>query len=438
MRSASGAELENEARNRLRENPGDPDGALADYHAQVGRLNDLLPPAVVAEEDRKFNAALVLDRAEGLAESGRADEARAFLDGPDAAGVDPAQIRSAKRRVQEIDNQNRIDHLRDTAGQLGELHYRVGAGEWGRDQILAAEKRGLFQDREGDKWALFAVADAVQKKQIDLDRFRTSAMEKYSTGTGVDTQKEADLVWSEEAKNLPENPGDLPAFAAQFVSQAGLVPTPVQDMIAKGDRPSGTPDNLALAARMHAEIMSRNPSAVTKAGPLVEQTAQLIRDNVPPLEAAKEVQQARTLGPSDQLKAQFKETTKTTEWASDLADRSGVDEDTINSDPRLIDDYRRLTEHYVGLERGQPGARASDGRERCDAEPRGGVPLRRQRAYVRSEPGVGVGRAGEFSALHEGGLPELHRGGHQVGDPGPGYPRRADARGGPVGADGGR
>ena len=121
--------LENEARNRLRENPDNPDEALADFHAQADRLNSLLPPEIVAERDRKFNAALVYDRAEGLAEAGRADEARAFLDGPDAAGVDPEVVRTAKRRVNEVESQLRLDRLRDTTNAVAELEYRIGTGE---------------------------------------------------------------------------------------------------------------------------------------------------------------------------------------------------------------------------------------------------------------------------------------------------------------------
>jgi len=341
--------LENEARNRLRENPDSPDEALADFHAQADRLNSLLPPEIVAEADRKFNAALVYDRAEGLAEAGRADEARAFLDGPDAAGVDPASIRSAKRRVNEVENQVRLDRLRDTADQVGELRYKVGTGEWGRDEVLAADKTGLFKDREGEKWSLLAAVDATQKAAVSLARKKTAAMEKYSNSAGLDTQDEADLVYEEAAKDFDGETQTPQSFAAEFVNSTGFVPGPIKDILDKGGRPSTNPEALAQAGAIHEAIVARTGGVPgLKVAPSVVMTAKLIDAGVPAQEAAAEVQEMVRAGNGqvERLEKSFREETKDKDWADDLADRLDLDIDLIKTDPDLLDDYKNLTEFY--------------------------------------------------------------------------------------------
>ena len=339
--------LENALRNRVRENPDDVEFALEDFKAKASRINEMLPPAMVAAADEALKDQLVIDAAEGLAEAGRINEAMEFLDSDEAAGVDPASIRTMKRRVKEIEGEQRRTILRETKGMVAELDHRIRIGEAGAGDIKAADAAGLFDERPEKKFQLMTLAAQVQKARANEGRDATAANEKYAAGGGLDTQAETDLVWEEYAGSFDNESGQThQQFVAAFTKEATFVPKPVRQMIQKGNRTADA-NQLAEAATYHREITNAVPSVNTGAGKQVEMTADLIGSGMHPLEAAKTVREQIAKGGQPVLNDKFKEEAKDDpDWAQDFADRLDLPIDLVNTDPALAEDHKRLSKSF--------------------------------------------------------------------------------------------
>lgn len=310
-----------------------------------------LPGPMIRKRNEQLADDLVLSAAEGMAEQGRADDALAFLDGAAAEGVAPEHIRQMKRRIRQIDNQARVDFLRDTAGDAAELTHLVQTGQAGAREIDAARDAGLFQDREQLEWALRTSAVNVAKANARRGNSLREAYEDLAAGDA--DQATTNLIYDHLLESAQDSsgeimpPADRLALGLQLATKTKYVPAGLVADVKENSR-SNNPDALAMAAMAHRQIVAAVPGAPTGATNRSELVAHLFDAGMPADEAAQLViSKTEGVAPPN-VGETWTKRTKDVDWNERIAAATGglLSEDAVATDPRLVSDTMALAEEF--------------------------------------------------------------------------------------------
>ena len=251
----------------------DPDGYDAYVQGLAGTAEQIGPavnPAAMAEKLREAGDMAIAAKVEGLALTGRHDEARAFL--KDAEGeLTPEMTRQLGRRIREIDNTQEQDFHSATAAAVADIDIAVTdattTGELDSIRTQIESDPGLWQGREERRASLIQELENKRKALIADGRDTVVALQHLASGTGVDSQKEANLAWRALAKQLPTDapPEQVAAFTASFAKRSGWLPDDQKRIIENAERVENA-DQLSAAAQMAARISDVAPGVDTGAG----------------------------------------------------------------------------------------------------------------------------------------------------------------------------
>jgi hypothetical protein len=307
------SEAQNQALAKIRNDPDGADAYIAEFQTRANRLKEAISPEQHDDIDRAAAVSATVARVEGLAQEARYEEARKLAE-EQAGSMDPETFRSTKRRIREIQNQARQDFLSDTAAQVTNLEIGIvdASSEAGlsgiRQRIESLNQEGFFQGRQHKRAALIKQIEAKRGRLRTGQEELGVALAKFDSGTGNDTQKEADLVWGVYSDKLPEDASaaDRIDHAVNFASKSGYLPTEFKRLVENAERVTNQPDLLATAAQVYDRasaddaqidmgLRNRENSRVRLTatyqdvmGTSYEDAANLVNENIPDAAKLKE------------------------------------------------------------------------------------------------------------------------------------------------------
>lgn len=273
---ARGVRNFNEDRQALLANIGDDpanaDVYLAEFNADVANTySGVIPQGDLEKLALETVEAAILAEAEGLAEAGNYKGAREVLDA-NRGNLNPDQYRFGKRNVRAIQERKRSDFQRATAGEVADLQIMVSRASTpeevaaARTAVAEAEKRGIFNGRQGSRARLTTALDRQQEAAREQQEARGVLTDRMASGAPARSQDEADAMWTEYMANLqgdgdqPPNPQQTVDQLHNFVRTHGRVPTPIKQRIELGER-SNDPEQLAAAATLAMTVESAEGNA---------------------------------------------------------------------------------------------------------------------------------------------------------------------------------
>ena len=256
----------------IRKDPDNADVYLAQFADKAREIIPSLPGVKAAALALSFGQDAVINQVEGLALAGRYDEARALAKANSGA-LGTATNRSLPNLVTEIEGQHERDYLAVTEG-LRQQH-RVAIAEattlsqledTGR-RIDAQAAAGLYNGREEFLGSLKVSMASRRAVIIENERELNVALAHYTTGTGLDSQKEADLVWASTNARRPANmPLDQRLkTVALFAQETGWVPTQFKRLVENAERVTN-PTILASAAQIYDAVRQSGASPAVNTG----------------------------------------------------------------------------------------------------------------------------------------------------------------------------
>ncbi|WP_299444684.1 hypothetical protein [uncultured Rhodospira sp.] len=211
----------------------------------------------------------------------------------------PDELDALGTRLQEADSQGLFEGRQSTRVALTKLvGQRRSAIAEGRQEVELADLETAISDAGSlpELDALRKTVDAMQEqgqlgadrqdervsfvKQINARRRALAsetedtvlALQNYNSGTGSDSQREADLAWGALKDQLVTDPDDTDRIVdavAEFSMRSGFVPTPIQRVVTNAERVDD-PALVAQAAQIHDRIRTFTQGASTGAGDRVK------------------------------------------------------------------------------------------------------------------------------------------------------------------------
>lgn len=343
----------------------DPDGAddyLAAFAGKTQRLNDAIPPESRRKLAEAFGDDALVAQIEGLALAGRYDEAKEAADA-NQGDLTTEAFRGIKRRIREIENTARQDELAATAKTVADIEIRiddettVSGLDRLRREIDVLQETGLFEGRQGTRSSLVKQINTARERLLKQDAEVGSALKKFDSGTGVDTQREADQVWGLYQGKIADNdPQAVTQHVAEFTARSGFVPTAYKRLLENAER-AESPETLASAAVLYRDISKKAPevdyglpatgsrvrltaAAIDLLGIAPQEASQLILDRIP---------DRATL---DARRKQFEEDfgvdfdARDTLQNEDLATTAWFSDDAVISEAAARDYEKMLRLHY--------------------------------------------------------------------------------------------
>lgn len=266
----------------------DPDGTaayLAEFARKAGKVNESISPELLPALAEAFADQALIAQAEGLAQAGRFDEARALLD-ENQGELTPQIFRNAKGRIRTIENDLRADQNAATDGIVADLEIKIlktvtagGDLDEMEKEVEAAKTAGLFENREQTRVRLVRMIERARRAQQQNLADRLAVQQKLLTGEGLATKKEATLAWDMAVEQLdPEvSVDEVLDRAALFAAETGWLPPRLAQQIKNAERVED-PTLLAAGAQVYDRIVERAPEAVGVAeiGPRVGLTSAIV------------------------------------------------------------------------------------------------------------------------------------------------------------------
>jgi hypothetical protein len=307
---------------KIRKDPDGEDVYLADFAKTAGVINPALPQTKQIALGLNFAQDAIIAKSEGLALAGRHAEARAFADAHQEA-LTPAAFRSTKTLIREIEGQQERDAVATTEALTATTRIKIDDAtsladlDEIRRQIEAQDRAGLFANNKNTMAELVISVNTRRDQIIAQTRGLDVALQHFATGTGVDDQKEADLVWATmDGKLNAQLPLDERVkVVAEFAKASGWVPTKYKRLVANaeivsdpvllasaaqiydGMRKAGVGPNVDLGTDKSASRVTLTSALVSATGMLYDDAAKIVVDNLPD----KTVLEARR----EQFKADF-------------------------------------------------------------------------------------------------------------------------------------
>lgn len=331
----------------------DPDNAQAYmdlFSGQAGDLQHAMRPEVYNSFSEKIKQTVPLAIAEGMAENGDFDGARAYLDSKEASAAGLAERRSTHKRINGIENEYRVEKSRERSVQIADTWDMIDSGAINSLGDLDAKTQGLFDDDNwGTRVSMRKAIRAKQKSETNASRQLIEIGEGLAAGFGFQSQSDADKYWEAGRKTAFKDldEASLVKLGVSFARQGNFVPSEIKTRVRTGER-SNDPDVLANSVEIHRELQRVSPGVATGAGDRVtEVSALMTHAGMDPREAAAAVIEGEvdTAG----------RVTRQSEWKSaakdakfdprkDLADAMGVDGAELA--PDVVDQYRTLAQHH--------------------------------------------------------------------------------------------
>lgn len=344
---------------KIIEDPGATGTYMREFSQQFSRLEPALDPNRLLALRRDFEVAATRAQIEGIALSG--DIAAAERQAEAASDqMTQDEFHNVKRRIREIENQNRQDFLRDTVTSVADLEIGiVGTIETGGDldvaeaQVEDFQENGMFEGRQEARVRLIKMISNARRARITGQRDTTEALERFNSGLGLDTKRQAELAWDAMAATISPDtsPQDVLEFASQFAVTSGWVPPAITQQFTNAER-TENPELLAAAALQFDTIRQRARDAqglseagdrtlLTSAmqeflGTTYEQAASMVQQNLPTSEQLT------------QRRAQFQEEiAEDFDPVDDLVDEFEVfSDDDIVSDEAVVEYEKRVRSFY--------------------------------------------------------------------------------------------
>ncbi len=258
----------------IRQDPDGYDMYLAGFQDDAKKLNISIKPQLLPKMNEAFADSAILARSQGYAEAGRYDDARKFLE-ENQGSLDPNVFVNAKRGIREIENTHKQQFLSDTASQVADLEVRVVDATDGstlsklRAQVDTLNAQGFFKGREEKRVGIIKLIEAQRDQLINKSRNTNAALDNFLSGTGVDSQKQADLAFAptydawQKAHPDASTEEEL-SFAADFTAKSGFLPTKYKRLVENAER-TENPQLLEAGARIYDKIGVAAPNAKTGA-----------------------------------------------------------------------------------------------------------------------------------------------------------------------------
>lgn len=262
----------------------DPDGAadyVAGFDAQASTIVAGLPPAAVQSALEGFEDAALIATAEGLAQQGRYDEARAFL-AENGGDLSASQAQTAGKRIRELEGQHRADRAADLIANLADT--QIAIAEATSVNTLAAIRQdidmrranGEFEGNENMFVTLTKQILAQQNALVSASGNTNTALENWQAGSA--SQSEADKVYDLFLEQLPDeitnDPAAMIPHVTAFVQQGGVVPSSISRFIENAEI-TGDDQKIAVAAAYDMALKDVSSEIDNGAGIRIETTQAL-------------------------------------------------------------------------------------------------------------------------------------------------------------------
>lgn len=187
-------------------------------------------------------------------------------------------INSAQAEIKRREAEARARQAEVVDFRLADLEIAVRRGDAGEQELAAARKAGLFDKKPQKLVQLTTIADGVLADQIKEAEEAAELQLKLSSGTGLDSQDEADKAWGARTKQLDESNEQASLdHIAVFAAETGYVPTAMKRLVKNAERVDN-PEQLALAAQTHDTLQASAPGADSGAGDRVALVSALVND----------------------------------------------------------------------------------------------------------------------------------------------------------------
>lgn len=248
---------------RIRAAPEMADALIEEFGSKMRRLAPTISPDIVRALAENFGDQALFAEAEGLALQGKTSSARALVD-EHQEDLSPAQFRSAKNRIREIEGQQRADFARATDRTIADFEIGIVKGEFDTlADIEEFEKRnpGIYTGREGKRVQHARAIEAGRRARIKSERDLTIARTNAELGRGLDTERQADALWQDTMKSLRgAPPAEVMEHVTNFAENTGWVPPRMAQDFANAER-TENPDLLGAVALQHDMIRRTAPNA---------------------------------------------------------------------------------------------------------------------------------------------------------------------------------
>jgi len=241
----------------------------AKVESTIEQFDDVLSDDQKQALRENMNSATAQAAVQGLARQGDIEAAQSIADQFAQEGQinnDTRQTLKAFARQEEQRQQN--EFLERTARERQDLDVQISTIQnsedlaAARDAFETAQDQGLFQGAQGQRASLEKKLIRARQGIRDEQRESENLLRKQISGRGMDTQTEANKLWSivQRDENAPDRLQSLTGFARH----TGFIPEAGKQTIENAERRADM-NTLPRAIGLHSAVKEANPNVDTGA-----------------------------------------------------------------------------------------------------------------------------------------------------------------------------